>query len=152
VVQFLSKASTAGSRSICSVLAFEEIAAKIRNEQQYKVLAQQTHNSWREFEGVDAKKAQAERLRIQSSVLAMLEHAIRALSSVSTAVEQPVVYDAAVAGKKLRKAHRDLLRKYPNIDSMDALHIAVGSSLGCKHFISFDSAWGAVAEIELLNW
>jgi predicted nucleic-acid-binding protein len=87
---------------------------------------------------------------IQAAVLKMLTHTTDALGGAGITVEQPVVTNAAESGKKLRKVHRDLLRHYHSIDSMDALHMAIGILLGCKHFITFDKHWTSVTEVEVL--
>lgn len=148
---FAAKARSAPARLVASVLAFEEIGAKTRNDVQRAVLARVDHRSWNDYQRADAVEALRDRKIIQGMVLQMLEHTARALGSLGVVVEQPVDADASTAGHKLRKAHREFLRLYENIDSMDALHIAFGAMLGCKHFITFDNGWAQVAEIEVLG-
>lgn len=148
---FLERGHKNGARALCSVLVFEEIAAKVRNEERRVVLVRESEPSWRDYERARPADAAAASVAIQQRVLKVLEYAVTALSKLGVMFEQPVVTNAAEAGKKLRKAHREFIRLYDRIDSMDALHIAFGLLLGCKHFISFDRAWETIAEIELLN-
>jgi hypothetical protein len=152
VTSFCTAAQKAMSRTLVSVLVFEEIAAKTRNEAQREVLRVEGHQTWRDFEAADKAKAHAERIKVQALMLAMLQHTATELGKLGVTVEQPQLQGtAAEAGKKLRKSHREFLAKYQSIDSMDALHIAFGAMLGCKHFVSFDKAWIGIAEIDLLN-
>ncbi|HEX3474707.1 MAG TPA: hypothetical protein VHT91_06680 [Kofleriaceae bacterium] len=150
VSAFLDHAKRNSSRGLCSVLVLEEIAAHIRNKTQRDALTRVRCDKWRDFCDTDPDNAEAEGKKIQATVLKMLTHTADALASAGITVEQPVVINAAEAGKKLRKAHRDFLRHYHAIDSMDALHMALGSTLGCKHFITFDKHWTSVTEIEVL--
>lgn len=148
---FVASASRAASRTISSVLALEEIAAKTRNELSRAALKRAGHDDWRSYAAVAPAAAAAERTTIQGQVLKMLEHAATGMGKIGVVVEQPVVANAADAGKKVRKAHREYLRAYANIDSMDALHLAFGGLLGCKHFVSFDQAWLPISEVDVLN-
>jgi hypothetical protein len=150
LTDFLAKVVPAGSRSACSILVLEEIAAKVRGKMQKDILMKARADSWKDYETADPTAAANDRRTIQAHVLKVLEHAVNGLAKVGTTVEQPVVDDAVAGGRKVRKAHRELLRVYSNIDSMDALHVVFGGLLGCKHFISFDHAWAGIAEIEVL--
>jgi len=152
VKAFCADAQRASSRAVVSVLVLEEIAAKTRNEAQRDLLRAEGFDDWYAFEQADKARADAERLNIKGRVLSMLQHAADELGMMGVTVEQPLITGTpADAGKKLRKTHREFLSKYQNIDSMDALHIAVGGLLGCKHFLSFDTAWIDIAEIQLLQ-
>ena len=150
ISDFLEHARRNSSRALCSVLALEEIAAHTRNKKQYDVLKRVCHDTWRHFRDADPAGAEGEGKTIQSAVLKMLTHTADALGSAGITVEQPIVDNASEAGRRLRKAHREFLSHYHAIDSMDALHIALGSMLGCKHFITFDKHWAAVTEVDIL--
>jgi hypothetical protein len=109
------------------------------------------YKTWRDYERGDPTGAVHERTTICDHVLQILQFAVDELASVGAAVEQPVTADAQGSAKKLRKAHRALLQKYPDIDSMDALHITFGNFMKCEHFVSFDNAWADISEIQLLH-
>lgn len=151
VTAFLAAAERNTSRGLCSVLVLEEIASIVRSQSQNPILVREGYNTWRDFRNADPVRSEAEGKAITARVLEMLTHAVEALASVKATIEQPIVSNSSEAGKKLRKAHRDFLRLYFDIDSMDALHLATGSLLGCKHFISFDKGWRDVTELEILH-
>lgn len=56
----------------------------------------------------------------------------------------PNAQAAAETAKAIRTKHRDLLATYPAIDSMDALHIALGAALQCSAYLTLDRGWQEV--------
>ena len=150
---FLERATRAGSRVVCSVLVFEEIAALVRNQQQRDILDREREHfrSWKDYERSNPAKADAGLRTVHATMLTMLQHAADALHKVGVNVAHPVGDPVADFGRKLRKAHRGYLHSYPRLDAMDALHLTFGAYLNCRHFVSFDKAWADVTEIQLLN-
>ena len=81
----------------------------------------------------------------------MLEWAATALVAHKVALERKSIGpgETAKQAKLLRKAHRAILRNNPALDSMDALHVAVGAELGVVGFVSFDRAWADLPGIRV---
>jgi len=130
-----------------SVLAFEEVAALIRNRSRQD----QTNGAWRQLNKTDPQRAVVDAIA-QAKMLAMLKLAADAASSLGVSCLWPDVNGGpAAAGRKLRKAHRALLKAYVDLDAMDALHLVVGAELGFTSFVSFDAGWAVVPSVDILS-
>lgn len=153
VQDFAERANRSNAKLVTTVLAFEEIASTTRNKQRNDVADQYGHASWRDFKRNDAANAVIADTNAQKFMLNMMEWAAQQVASLNIAVDRtPVEAAASVSSAKhLRKAHRELLRLYPSIDSMDALHIAIGVELNVAGFVSLDHGWDTVATITVLR-
>lgn len=150
VTAFLARARAVGGLVCTSVLAFQEIAHKARRRSREECAKIAGFASWQHL---DSTGASANRVQVveqaHDAMLKMLEWTAVALRAVHGEVEQPAVAADKLTerGLRFRKAHRRFLRLYKTLDSMDALHIVVGTDLGAKDFVSFDKGWEDVAEI-----
>lgn len=155
LVGFLARVRAQGGRGRTSLLALEEIAAKVRNQTRSigveRILGKAA--SFRDLKTSDRAKAEAVDAAAHAAMMSMLKFTADALGAESVLLTRPVIPQGTEedSAKKARKYHRDLLRRYPSIDPMDALHIVIGVECGLKAFVSFDDAWKCVTEIDLFG-
>ncbi|HET9930943.1 MAG TPA: hypothetical protein VFQ35_09660 [Polyangiaceae bacterium] len=147
---FLAKVAVAGGLVCTSVLAFQEVANIARRKARDEFAKQAGFSSWNHLESSAAQSVQdTVASQAHGAMLQVLEWAAVAVRDANGETEQPAVAadQTKERGQRLRKAHRRFLRAYARLDSMDALHIVIGTELGAKDFISFDKAWESVTEI-----
>jgi predicted nucleic acid-binding protein len=147
---FLSQVSASGGHIRTSTLAFQEIAHATRKRARNVHAKAAGFGDWH-----DLLKKKGPRSIVRDAAhadtLRFLSHAVRAMRGVRCEVELQTVPQAETVafGRNQRAAHRSLLRKHPELDPMDALHIVVGYGLGARHFLSFDEGWETVAGISV---
>lgn len=142
----------AGSQAIVatSLLALEELAASMRNEVLREYLQARRFASLYEFRQADSSGAAFAVDEAQSQALRMLDYAVDAFNDSSiTLLDFGCVGDEDV--EFLRATHRKLLEDHHDLDSMDALHLAVAGAKGITHFVSFDGAWHDVDEVTVFG-
>jgi predicted nucleic acid-binding protein len=151
---FVAKAQAVQSRVLSSILVVEELAALTRNRAQAALATANGHATWKDFKQMDPGKVATAQRSVQADVLGVLKLAAQEMKTYAITVEHPIVTDnlgsflnAPQAGSRLRNAHQAFLKKYPTLDSMDAMHMTFGAELGCRHFVSFDNGWDGIAEI-----
>lgn len=133
---------------VTTILAMEELAAKVRNDARNDQ-ARAHGSTWKDLKRSDPAKARELDEGCRDWMLKMMEHAARSTGDLGVSFELPVVLegDASAAATRLRKVHREYLRRYVSLDAMDALHIAVGRMIGADCFVSFDAGWREVSDI-----
>jgi len=152
VVAFVHRATASSAFVFTSVLAHQEIAALVRNRLRNAGAQKQRGCQWKQLKLIDPTEADKIDVGAQAAALQMLSHTSSLAGRESIETRWPAVAsEAALAGQKLRKAHRELLRLYRQIDSMDALHIVLGAELGALNFITFDKGWDTVPNINVLS-
>jgi len=150
---FLEAAIRGSAKPLVSILVFEEVGAIARNKAFSLELSAAGFGKRAEARAADPAKLDAIDARVASATLEVLGWAAETLTQHSVALERPAVLplETAKQAKALRKVHRAVLRNNPSLDSMDALHIAVGAELGVSGFVSFDRAWATLANIRVFS-
>lgn len=151
---FAPVAQRKGGAIVTSVLAFQELAAKVRNASINQALDALPHRvrKLRDLHVKDAKLALRIATDAKKAAVAALNNAVLEATQLAVAVEQPATEEAerAIAGERMRIAHQSFIDRYPRIDAMDALHLTYGMAIDCEHFVSFDYGWEDVAEVTIV--
>lgn len=151
VVSFVRRAAASSASVFTSVLAHQEIAAVVRNRLRNAGAQKVQACAWKQLKVADPDQADQIDVKAQTAALQMLSHVSSLAGREGIETKWPAVAsDPVAAAKTLRKAHRDLLRLYRQIDSMDALHIVIGAELGALNFVTFDKGWDTVSNISVL--
>lgn len=148
VREYVLRVRRLGARLVTSILAMEELAAMTRNKAR-DIASRPLGRSWVELKRDAPDDARRVDELCRQQMLDMMEHAAKATGDLGVSFELPVVLegDASAAATRLRKVHREYLRRYVTLDAMDALHIAVGRMIGADCFVSFDAGWREVSDI-----
>lgn len=155
VRSFLQAVKLARGMARTSVLAMQEMAAAIRNEERHR-LAQADpakHKSWSAFKRDDHAGAQVADTVAQELMLTWMRYTSRQLGALQVHFCEPEVPKgfSVEIGAARKKAHRRLLKAFSRIDAMDALHIVLGTEMQASAFLSFDSGWQTVTTINVLT-
>ncbi len=152
LVPFLVKAKAAGAALRTSILSVEELAAATRNQKRASEAQSRGYTTWRQFKSRDPGASAVADATAKANMLQMMKFAVNALELCGVQIQcVGAVGDSIVAARARRKAHKRLLDRHVEIDSMDALHIVFGTELGATGFISFDTGWGAVPSVRTLG-
>ncbi len=146
---FLTQIQKLGGIACSTVLAIEELAAKVRNDARRDAAKSAGFNYWGDFKMKKPSEAQVEDGRSKTRMVQMMDWAVAEFVKVGGRFEMPVssAAESASFGEKLRTEHRDLLDTFQRLDAMDALHIVLGIHLGAKAFVSFDQGWDVVPQL-----
>lgn len=131
------------------MLAYEEVAASTRNKLRFAEAEAANFSGWKPFKSAEPAKAAGADARSHAAMLEMLSLAASAAGSLGVTLEWPAPTSASPV--TIRRHHRELLRKHPEVDAMDALHIVVGLAIGIRSFITFDGGWDAVPGITIVK-
>jgi len=151
---FLQKIRAAKGSLRTSVLAFEEIAAKTRNDLRASAADKAGYRrDWKAFKRADQKAFDVADANAQVSMLAFLGFTKQAAQREHIEVERCHVEKThtLLAEERLRVHHQNLLQAHRALDAMDALHIAVGLDLSIRSFVTFDRGWDSVSTIDVYS-
>lgn len=119
-----------------SVLALQECAAWARNKVRNQLLK---GTSWRSATRDERAAVDGQAHAQQKS---MLDAATRGLHGLGVKVfHTPALGSCNFLSALFAKKYRDLADGCVSLDSMDAMHLAIGDVLGAAGFISFDQGW-----------
>jgi predicted nucleic acid-binding protein len=146
VESFLKRLVAARGEPRTTVLAMEELAAKVRNNSRSESARRAHCSDWRQFKRADPTAADAADALAKTAMLDAMRFAATRLGKLAVLFETPAVHEAETfsAATSIRKEHRLLLDNYQGLDAMDALHIVMGSRLRIQHFVSLDRGWSDV--------
>lgn len=146
---FAGRAAASGASLLVTVLAFEELAAMIRNKARANLC--KPHPNWGALKKADRLRATTLDALAQQQMLKFLECAERAARSVGAKLLEPEIDDPSRDADLRAAAHRKLLEDHVGLDAMDALHIVIGGELEVTGFVSFDRGWRDVKTITVLG-
>lgn len=148
---FIARVNGSGGMAITTVIALEEIAAKVRNALRRAAWSKASYKSWSDFKQADPTTAHTADTHAHAVMIQMLAHTMNELGRVGAFVERREIpaNETRKLAKDLRQAHLGFMKNYPSLDAMDALHIALGLEMGITSFLTFDQGWGIVPKISV---
>lgn len=129
---------------------FQEIAATTINRRRNAELKAANYTKgWSHFRKEFEVRAAEVDTDANAKTIEFLGWAVNACNASGIGVARPCVLTGKEEqrAKEIRLAHRKILLENVGLDSMDAMHLAIGAEMGIRHFLTLDRGWTAVKQV-----